>query len=163
MVFVNFNYRLNIFGFPGAPGLTQNLGFLDQRMAIEWVRDNIQAFGGDPSRITIFGQSAGGASVDFYNYAWTEDPIIAGSIEQSGTAISFGNKQPESAAKSWYTVTAKVGCGDNTTAEDQLLECMRSANTTMMDLIQAEAGGSGLASVLGEFGPTVDVSVLNSV
>ena len=57
VVFVNFNYRLNIFGFPGAPNLEQNAGLLDQRMAIEWVQQNIAAFGGDPSRIVIFGQS----------------------------------------------------------------------------------------------------------
>src|SRR6266536_6669964 len=40
------SYRLNIFGFPGAPNTTQNLGLLDQRLAVEWVRDNVAAFGG---------------------------------------------------------------------------------------------------------------------
>jgi Carboxylesterase family len=52
------SYRLNIFGFPGLPsvdGVEQNPGLLDQRMALEWVRDNIEAFGGDPTKITIFG------------------------------------------------------------------------------------------------------------
>lgn len=92
VVLVSFNYRLGIFGFPGAPDLVQNVGLLDQRMALEWVRDNIEAFGGDASRITIFGESAGAASVDFYTYAWTQDPIIAGYIEESGTAASFGNR-----------------------------------------------------------------------
>src|SRR5436190_14586297 len=73
------SYRLNVFGFPGNPSIPNlNLGLLDQRMAIEWVRDNIAAFGGDPSRITIFGQSAGSASVDYYSYAYTSDPIVAG-------------------------------------------------------------------------------------
>ena len=70
VVLVNFNYRLGILGFSGAPGLTQNVGLLDQRLAVEWVRDNIAAFGGDPTRITLFGHSAGSASVDYYNYAW---------------------------------------------------------------------------------------------
>jgi cholinesterase len=47
VVVVSMNYRLNILGFPGAPGLPdQNLGLLDQRLAIEWVRDNIGVFGG---------------------------------------------------------------------------------------------------------------------
>ena len=57
------SYRLNIFGFPGLPGMDQNVGLLDQRLAIEWVQKNIAAFGGDPNRITILGQSAGGRSI----------------------------------------------------------------------------------------------------
>jgi cholinesterase len=60
VVVVSMNYRLNILGFPGAPGLPdQNLGLLDQRLAVEWVRDNVAAFGGDPKRIALFGESAG--------------------------------------------------------------------------------------------------------
>jgi carboxylesterase type B len=57
------SYRLNVFGFPGAPGLEDyNLGLLDQRLAVEWLRDNIEKFGGDPKRMTLFGESAGGNS-----------------------------------------------------------------------------------------------------
>jgi cholinesterase len=57
VVLVSLNYRTNVFGFPGLPGTdsAQNAGLLDQRLAIEWVRDNIEAFGGDKDRITIFG------------------------------------------------------------------------------------------------------------
>lgn len=53
------SYRLSIFGFSGKPEGPGNVAFLDQRLAVEWVRDNIANFGGDTSRITIFGQSAG--------------------------------------------------------------------------------------------------------
>jgi cholinesterase len=51
------SYRENVFGFPGIddPSISKNAGLLDQRMAIEWVRDNIAGFGGDPNKITIFG------------------------------------------------------------------------------------------------------------
>jgi carboxylesterase type B len=58
VIVVSFNYRVNVFGFPGLPGLpgvAQNAGLLDQRLAVEWVHENIEAFGGDPRRITIFG------------------------------------------------------------------------------------------------------------
>jgi carboxylesterase type B len=69
VVIVSFNYRNNIFGFPGAPNLPDmNPGILDMRMAVEWTRDNIENFGGDPSRITLFGESAGGTGVDYYAY-----------------------------------------------------------------------------------------------
>jgi cholinesterase len=54
------SYRINIFGFPMARFLPDlNLGLLDQRLAVEWVRDNIESFGGDPNRIMLFGESAG--------------------------------------------------------------------------------------------------------
>jgi len=69
VVVVTVGYRLNVFGFLAHPELSSegafsaNFGFLDQQFATRWVRDNIQAFGGDPDNITIGGQSAGGMSV----------------------------------------------------------------------------------------------------
>ncbi|MFI6096029.1 carboxylesterase/lipase family protein [Lentzea sp. NPDC051213] len=63
VVVVTFNYRVGIEGFALVPGAPPNRGLLDQVAALEWVRDNIAAFGGDPGRVTIFGQSAGAGSV----------------------------------------------------------------------------------------------------
>jgi para-nitrobenzyl esterase len=71
VVLVSFNYRLGRFGFFGFPALTKenadgvlgNYGFMDQIAALEWVKRNIDAFGGDPSNVTVFGESAGGFSV----------------------------------------------------------------------------------------------------
>ncbi|KAK8029870.1 hypothetical protein PG993_011161 [Apiospora rasikravindrae] len=130
------SYRLGIFGFSGAPGLAQNVALLDQRSAVEWVRDNIEAFGGDPSRITIFGQSAGGASVDYYSFAWTDDPIVAGLIPQSGTALSFLPNTKEYAESLWYNVTQALGCGgrpsdsDPEEVQSRILACVRAADVT---------------------------------
>ncbi|KAI3393956.1 hypothetical protein diail_3435 [Diaporthe ilicicola] len=91
VVVVSSDYRVKIFGFPGAPGLQQqNVGLLDQRMALEGARDNVAAFGGDPSRITVSGQSAGGASTDHLSIMYPDDPIANGFIPQSGVASGGG-------------------------------------------------------------------------
>lgn len=63
VVVVTFNYRVGLEGFGQIDGAPANRGLLDQVTALEWVRDNIRAFGGDPDRVTVFGQSAGGGSV----------------------------------------------------------------------------------------------------
>ncbi|GAA2829019.1 carboxylesterase family protein [Kitasatospora sp. CM 4170] len=63
VVVVTFNYRVGLEGFGQIEGAPANRGLLDQVTALEWVRDNIRAFGGDPDRVTVFGQSAGGGSV----------------------------------------------------------------------------------------------------
>lgn len=152
---------MNIFGFPGDPNIRNNLGLLDQRLAIEWVRDNIAAFGGDPDRITIFGQSAGGESVDFYTYAWTSDPIVAGFISESGVVYAPGAQaEKATSASSWYNVTATLGCGNATSEPDILLECMRSKD--WQDIEEAIPVTTGIASSTGLFGPTIDDIVVFS-
>lgn len=77
VVVVSLNYRTNIFGLPGEPHLpNMNPGLMDQRGAIEWVRDNIAAFAGDVKRIVLFGESTGASSVDYFAYGYIEDPIV---------------------------------------------------------------------------------------
>ncbi|KAK2812227.1 hypothetical protein FQN50_001585 [Emmonsiellopsis sp. PD_5] len=159
VVVVTVNYRINIFGFPGAPGQTQNLGLLDQRLAVEWVRDNAKAFGGDPKRITIFGQSAGSAALDFWSYAWAKEPIVAGMISHSGTAFSFPVNSEELAARHWYNATSLLGCGSS----GDLMSCMRSKSA---DEIKAAITkippppGSSVARSQPIFQPTVDDNVV---
>ncbi len=57
------NYRLGAFGYMAAEVMQGNYGFMDQRLAMQWTQRNIAAFGGDPARVTIGGQSAGGECV----------------------------------------------------------------------------------------------------
>lgn len=80
----SLQYRLNIFGFPNADGLeSNNLAYEDQRAGIEWVRDNVANFGGDPESMVLWGQSAGGQALYFYSAAYPQDPIVKGFFADS--------------------------------------------------------------------------------
>ena len=127
-------------------------------MAIEWVRENIAAFGGDTSRITLFGQSAGGASVDYYTYAWTSDPIASSFIPESGTTGLGLGMTAATAATSWYNASSKLGCGDASSDAASVLSCMRTKNYT--DILSSLTP-SGATGGVG-FGPTVDDIVVFS-
>jgi para-nitrobenzyl esterase len=92
VVLVTINYRLNAFGFlefgqlfPGLQG-SGSAGIADQVAALEWVRDNIAEFGGDPSNVTIFGESAGGMSVGTLLATPSAKGLFAKAIPQSGAA-----------------------------------------------------------------------------
>ncbi|KAJ7317247.1 hypothetical protein JRQ81_003409 [Phrynocephalus forsythii] len=89
IIVASMNYRLGSLGFlylpPDAPG---NAGLWDQHLALSWLRENMAAFGGDPSRITIGGQSAGGASIGFHLLSPASQPLFAQAAVQSGATIS---------------------------------------------------------------------------
>ena len=92
VVLVTINYRLNAFGFMAHPELTAessdgvsgNQGLLDQIAALRWVRDNIANFGGDPNNVTIFGESAGSASVSLVQASPLAKGLFHRAIGQSG-------------------------------------------------------------------------------
>lgn len=154
IVLVSINYRLNIFGFPGNPTSELNLGILDQRMALEWVRDNIVNFGGDPDRIVMSGQSAGAASIDLHSYAYADDPIVSGYVLQSGTAWGFG-VQPQSAAKDlWYLAARAVGCIKGPANADAIFSCMMNVPSKVL-IKHLPAVPYGFTPGL-PFGPIVD-------
>ena len=108
VVVVSFNYRLGVFGFLAHPALSAesahdvsgNYGLLDQRAALRWVRRNIAAFGGDPRRVTIFGQSAGGQSV----VAHLVSPLSRGLFAR---AISESPRYQDRGVGLWSTLTLK--------------------------------------------------------
>ena len=95
MVAVTVNYRLNIFGFYAHPELSAeapykasgNYGLLDQNAALRWVKNNIEAFGGDPEKVTIAGESAGSISVSIQMASPLSKDLIAGAIGESGASI----------------------------------------------------------------------------
>ena len=96
IVVVTANYRLNVFGFFAHPELTAespynvsgNYGVLDQSAALKWVYENIEAFGGDPSKITLAGESAGSIAVSMQMASPLSRDMVAGAIGESGAGIS---------------------------------------------------------------------------
>ncbi len=95
IVTVTVNYRLGVFGFMAHPDLTKesphhasgNYGLLDQSAALQWVHSNIAGFGGDPSRITIAGESAGSIAVSAQMASPLSKTLIAGAIGESGSIL----------------------------------------------------------------------------
>jgi para-nitrobenzyl esterase len=98
IVAVAINYRLGIFGFFSHPELTKesphhasgNYGFLDQIAALQWVQKNISGFGGDPARVTIFGESAGSWSVNYLVASPLAKGLFARAIGESGGEFAPG-------------------------------------------------------------------------
>jgi carboxylesterase type B len=128
-VVVSIQYRLNIFGFQSFDENTNN-GLKDQQLALKWVKDNIEAFGGDASSITLFGESAGASSVLYHL-------IMPSSYQYYTRAILESTWQwiiPTAAAARQDTTTwaasAKIGCNNVTAAgtpdHSAILSCLRA-------------------------------------
>lgn len=127
---VALNYRVTVFGNPSSPylaskGGTLNIGLLDQRFAIEWLQQNIAAFGGDPERMIAFGQSAGSISADFLAFAYPDDPIITGVGGLSASALT-PVILPEIAQGNFTDLAGAVGCGTIGSTDQQIFECMQT-------------------------------------
>ncbi|BFZ55295.1 hypothetical protein PYCC9005_002335 [Savitreella phatthalungensis] len=110
VIVVTPNYRTNVFGFPNAPAITdtaqQNPGFLDQRAALQWWHKNARAFGADPARVTIFGESAGGWSVKQLLALPPSGPSqFSGAIMESEAVTNSYN-----GAASWTALQTQLGC-----------------------------------------------------
>ncbi|PKK48648.1 hypothetical protein CI102_6577 [Trichoderma harzianum] len=130
-IYVAVNYRVAGFGFmPGAEILkngSANVGLLDQRMGLQWVADNIAAFGGDPDKVTIWGESAGAMSVFdqmlLYggNATYNNKPLFRGAIMNSGTAAPAERIDSPKAQAVYNNVVSKAGCSGSS----DTLACLR--------------------------------------
>ncbi len=109
VIVVTVNYRLGPFGFlhlsPFGP-FESNLGLLDQIAALQWVQDNIAAFGGDPKRVTVFGESAGSMSIAALLAMPAAKGLFAGAIMQSGAAQTL---KPQQGAQIAEAFLAELG------------------------------------------------------
>ncbi len=107
VVAVTINYRLGVDGFAHLPDAPDNRGLLDQIAALEWVRDNISAFGGDPGRVTIAGESAGAMSVTTLTAMPAAEGLFIRAIAQSGAGHHA--LRPETAARVTLALAQSLG------------------------------------------------------
>jgi para-nitrobenzyl esterase len=138
VVMVTLNHRLNSFGFTylahlgGEAERSANLGMMDCVAALEWVRDNIAAFGGDPSNVTIFGQSGGAGKVSTLLAMPSAQGLFHKAIVQSGSNPVGVNK--EDAIRSAETFLAKVGAKTLAELQAMSMEQLLEANNTTQGL-----------------------------
>ncbi|KAI1446349.1 carboxylesterase family protein [Annulohypoxylon stygium] len=166
IVHVAMNYRLGVWGFAKSDALqsegSENAALRDQRLAIEWVRDNIANFGGDPSKITISGQSSGGLAVGMQIMAFGGSkpaPFQRGICESQALEPGITGNFTTNAMEALVNY---VGCNTTSLHSAETVECLR--NLTMEELEAAEEatysddighniGDIWLPSVDGDFLP----------
>ncbi|KAF1987172.1 alpha/beta-hydrolase [Aulographum hederae CBS 113979] len=141
IIVITPNYRVNLFGFPGIvqgiPKDGRNPGFLDQHFVLDWIQENIAAFGGDPKRVMISGQSGGGASTSFLLMS-SPSPKFHSAVVESGSGYLFasdwsglenvltGGAMPARALPdNFKTLAAGINC--TTGDETATLDCVKKA------------------------------------
>ncbi|KAI9738785.1 MAG: hypothetical protein M1834_008292 [Cirrosporium novae-zelandiae] len=136
---VSINYRLSSWGFLTSNEVVENghsnMGFRDQRLALHWAQENIEAFGGDPSKVTIWGESAGGWSVGSHlvAYGGRDDGLFRAAIMESGNPICYRAFNNVSYYQSTYNnIVNQTGCGGS---EDTLACLQTISSTTLNDVL----------------------------
>ncbi len=163
IVVVTINYRLGPMGFFAHPGLAAegsplgNQGLLDQRLALQWVHDNIASFGGDPGNVTLFGESSGAADVGYQVASAGSRGLFQRAISESGgCTVPFTAKTDHTPAEVAAAITAfgeSVGCPGGPTQ----LNCLR--HMSVADILSKSnqpqpIEGSGFGNYL--FVPVID-------
>lgn len=148
VVVVTLNYRLGVLGFLNHPGLSaSNQGLRDQVLALEWVRDNIAAFGGDPDQVTIFGESAGSFDVCMHMASPLSRGLFHRAISQSGGCTTTMTTKSEGEA------AGEALAADLCDGADDALTCLREASVA--DLLDFQPAADSAS-----FGPVVDADFM---
>lgn len=130
VIVVTLNYRVHSLGFLRIDDNTAagNMGLLDQQLALKWVKENIWLFGGDPQKITLFGQSAGAASITYHLLMSESQGLFNRIILQSGTLLSgWAFIPPEKSLKNAHVLGEAVNC-TNLTNNTALFECLQETD-----------------------------------
>ncbi|KAJ7764234.1 alpha/beta-hydrolase [Mycena metata] len=166
MIFASFNYRLTAYGFPVGDEPTKagilNLGLKDQRLALQWISENIAAFGGDPSKVTIQGESAGGNSVFQHMLAFggRNDHLFRGGVSLSSSCfhlndVSFPPVISESGY--WAPLMASNRAAIYNATWNSLLSVTNCSDIACLQALPLSTFNASVARVgSGAFNPVVD-------
>jgi carboxylesterase type B len=167
-VVVVFQYRLNVFGFLGADILraldplksTGNVGLLDQRFALAWIKANIHHFGGDNKRVLLFGQSAGAGSVAAHLVTPRSYGMFHGAVMQSGAFSTWVSADLNDAEATFRKILNASGCGNRQHPAHQqtnssIIKCLQTISAPELFKLGHTLNVDG-------WGPTVDGIELTS-
>ena len=167
VVVLTHNHRLNVYGYLNLGALrgeeyanSANVGMLDLVAVLEWVRDNIATFGGDPGRVTIFGQSGGGGKVLALMAMPAAKGLFHRAIVQSGPFLK--SLSPDYSGRLAELVVAELGLSKSQVSELQLVPVDRLSGAAAEAMKKMPRPMSSLRRVYGEYdwGPTVDGRIL---
>jgi para-nitrobenzyl esterase len=161
VIVVTINYRLGILGYladtaldaQSATGASGNYGLADQQFALQWVRQNISAFGGDSEKVTIFGESAGGFSVCANVVSPSSAGLFARAITESGPCSSALPTKSEAEAEG-ASIAAALGCSQSSSAA--VVSCLRALTVPQMLTVQNAITSQSSIASLTAFFPNVD-------
>ncbi|KAI1135034.1 alpha/beta-hydrolase [Hypoxylon sp. FL0543] len=145
LIFVGINYRLGFFGFAASKALLKakhtNAGLRDQRAALEWVRDNIEHFGGDPQRVTAVGQSVGASDIGLQLIAFGGEHVpFQQAIMMSGAPGLNFNTKSDLVANNTAAVALGAGCIKNDDSQSaETLQCLREAPVELLTELSVTA------------------------
>ncbi|XP_014372976.1 cholinesterase isoform X1 [Alligator sinensis] len=164
VIIVSMNYRVGALGFLALPGNEEapgNAGLFDQRLALQWVQENIAAFGGNPKSVTLFGESAGAACVNYHLLSPKSHPLFTRAIMQSGSANAPWSAITCSEARNrTLTFAELLHCSANN--ETDIILCLQ--NKDPEDILEGEVFISTPNSIVKvSFCPTVDGDFLTDM
>lgn len=159
VILVAIQYRMSVQGFlyTGTDDAPGNVGLLDQQLAFKWIHDNIDQFGGDRTKITLFGESSGAASVSHHLLAPTSWPFFTNAIMLSASSVSPWAVDPPTDLLAHTHALARVtNCNNSDTSE--MIKCLRDLDAFDLENKQWELNNK----YIGTFSPTVDGYFLQS-
>eukprot|EP01117_Protostelium_nocturnum_P014617 TRINITY_DN5580_c0_g2_i1.p1 TRINITY_DN5580_c0_g2~~TRINITY_DN5580_c0_g2_i1.p1 ORF type:complete len:480 (+),score=129.07 TRINITY_DN5580_c0_g2_i1:404-1843(+) len=165
-VWVGMNYRLSGFGFLAGKEASNagilNLGIKDQRLALKWIKKYVSYFGGDPDKVTIYGESAGAVSVSLHLTAYAatkETDLFRAAITESGSTNTLVLPNSDFFQVVYDSVVSRAGCKDS----NDTLECLRNVSYSTLASIIWSSNLPKLAILRPPFLPTLDGDLIPDV